>query len=97
MRLKLVLLTSLIAALVAVLLSIAINFAAFGSIDQALHRWVRWMYSAVYLPPFLTALLAGIFVYRHTASRRKLQGALTAVLAVIYSLATIVLLKLSVK
>lgn len=97
MRLKLVLLTSLIAALLAVLLSIGINFAAFGSIDQAPDRWVGWMYSAVYLPPFVIALLAGVFVYRHTASRRKLQGAMTAVLVVIYSLAAVVLLKLSVK
>jgi cytochrome bd-type quinol oxidase subunit 2 len=43
--------------------------------------------STIYLLPVLTTLLASIFVYRHTARRRKLQAALTALISLLLSLA----------
>ena len=82
MRIKLVLLTSLIAALVGALVSAALNIFWIGTIDYTVdssqYRSGPWYGLIVYLPPILTALLGAIFVYRHTATRRKLQAFLTA-------------------
>ena len=82
MRLKLVLLTSLIAALIGALVSAALVVFWIGTLDYIVdspeYRSGPWYRFIVYLPPILTALLGAIFVYRHTAFRRKLQAILTA-------------------
>ena len=48
----------------------------------------RWTAIVVYVIPLITALVAGFFVYRHTARRRKLQAALTAILVLLLCLMT---------
>jgi len=90
MRFKLVLLTSLISALIGA----AVSFIS----ERALHRyWVRlvtpWSPSNVkiallltFMPIVLSALLAGIFVYRHTSRRRKTQAVLTTIVVLVLSI-----------
>ena len=39
--------------------------------------------------PLVFAVLASVFVYRHTARRRKLQAALTALLSLVLTLAAL--------
>ena len=46
--------------------------------------WIGFLLLAL---SFVTALLAAIFVYRHTARRRKTQATLTGILVLILSLA----------
>jgi len=45
--------------------------------------------------PLLIGLLAGVFVYRHTARRRKLQSVLTGILVLVLYAAGLILLFLS--
>lgn len=53
--------------------------------DPALWAHGRLAYFQ-FAPPFLAAFLASMFVYRHTARRRKLQGALSLILVLLLSL-----------
>ncbi len=46
---------------------------------------------STFVLPVLTVLLATIFVYRHTARRRKLQAALTTLVALLLTIALFVL------
>ena len=88
MRLRLVLLTSLIAAM--------IGAGASFIVGNVLHGyWVRLSelyYHAgidmvlVFAPMILTATLAAIFVYRHTAFRRKAQAAITVLLVLVLAI-----------
>jgi hypothetical protein len=85
MRLKLVIIASLIAALLGAGSGIALVlliFSTLGSLSTA-----GPVVLAIYLLPILTTLLAAIFVYRHTARRRRLQAALTAIISLMLSLA----------
>ncbi len=75
MRLKLVLISSLIAAVVGAGSTIAIILLVFSSLKPI--NAPGWLVLLTYLLPLLATLLASIFVYRHTARRRKLQAALT--------------------
>ena len=89
MRLKLILLTSFMGALlgcgVPVLLIaltqgrrgflLAKSFPASNELSSA----------AIFLIPFTAALCAGFFIYRHTARRRKFQTVLTALLVLLFS------------
>ncbi|HEV7684492.1 MAG TPA: hypothetical protein VGO68_20445 [Pyrinomonadaceae bacterium] len=84
MRLKLVLISSLIAAFVGAGSAIAIILSVFSSIHPITTPGLV-MFST-YLLPILTTLLASIFVYRHTARRRRLQAFLTAVIALFLTL-----------
>ena len=84
MRLKLVIVTSLLAALVGAGGSIAIILGVFSSL-RTLRAPGPWVLATLLLP-ILAILLASFFVYRHTARRRKLQAFLTAVLAIFLSL-----------
>jgi hypothetical protein len=89
MRLKLVLLVSLIAALIATAASVLIVVFTRGSflriVDPQFQRgWELTL--ALETPWLLTALLGSLFVYRHTARRRKLQAALTLILVPVLSL-----------
>ena len=88
MRLKLVIIASIIAALlgpgIGIVLVLMI-FSTFSSLSTA-----GPVVFAIYLLPVLTTLLAAMFVYRHTARRRKLQAALTTIISFLLSLALFV-------
>ena len=89
MRFKLVLLTSLAGALIGAGASIGLIRATLGSwmktYDPALsaHGWTAIV---IYLIPLTIALLGGVFVYRHTARRRKLQAVITGTLVLLLCL-----------
>lgn len=85
MRLKLVIIASLIAAIFGAGSAITIILLVFSSLEPI--RTPGLLVLSTYLVPMLTTLLAAIFVYRHTARRRKLQAALTVLLALVLSLA----------
>ena len=95
MRLKLVLLTSLIAALIGALLLVPVVVTV-GTIDYAPdspeYRSGPWFRFIVYLPPLLSAVLGAVFVYRHTALRRKLQAILTAAIVLLLFAAALAVL-----
>lgn len=97
MRLKLVLLISLIASMFGVGFSIALILATVGASEvfttAPLGPPVRWLYLVLSLPPFFVAVLGGIFAYRHTAHRRKLQAFLTGVLVLLFCLAEFIALE----
>ncbi|HXM34917.1 MAG TPA: hypothetical protein VN920_07010, partial [Pyrinomonadaceae bacterium] len=42
-----------------------------------------WSIALIDVPPLCTALLASVFIYRHTARRRKIQAALTAIVVLL--------------
>ena len=84
MRLKLVIITSLLAALIGAGGSIAIILGVFSSLKPL--RAPGPLVVATLLLPIVTVLLASFFVYRHTARRRKLQAFLTAILVTFLSL-----------
>jgi hypothetical protein len=89
MRLKLVLIASLLAAIIGAGSGIAIAYWSLGlwrSNFVYSFRGYGWL-GVILLPPVLLSLLAGFFVYRHTARRRKLQAALTVILTVAISIA----------
>jgi hypothetical protein len=98
MRLKLILLTSLIAFLIGVLASIVLLIVSgLATIDYVrdapAYRSRDWIQLAAYLPPIVTALLGGVFVYRHTAIKRKLQGIITVALVTLYCVAFLLVLR----
>lgn len=85
MRLKLVIISSLIAAVVGAGSAIAIILSVFSSLRPVASPGL--LVVASYLLPALMIVLAAIFVYRHTARRRKLQAALTAILSLLLIIA----------
>ena len=89
MRLKLVLISSLIAAIVGAGSVIAIITVAFSSLKPISTPGL--LVVSTYLVPALATLLAAIFVYRHTARRRRLQAALTAVVALLLTIASLLI------
>ena len=98
MRFKLILLTSLIASMFGVGFSIALIAATLGASTFLTNtplgpESVRWLYLELSLPPLFLAVLGGIFVYRHTANRRKLQAFLTGVLVLLFCLAEFIALE----
>ena len=93
MRLRLVLLTSLIASLVAVGFSLVINAAAIGVFTVTGPKADRWVYLVLSLPALLMSALGGIFVYRHTATRRKFQTSLTVILVLLLCLLELIALE----
>lgn len=84
MRLKLVMIVALIAALVGagssviIILTRSASLHVFSSPDLVV--------TATLVLPIACVVLASIFVYRHTARRRKTQALLTGVLAAFLSL-----------
>ena len=84
MRLKLVVIVSLLAAIVGAGSCIALVLGVFSV--KALSS-PGLLVSATLLLPIATIIFASIFVYRHTARRRKLQAFLTVVLATLLTLA----------
>ena len=88
MRLKLVALASLLAAIVGAGSCIALVLGVFSK--QALYR-PGLLVSVTFLLPLGAIIFASIFVYRHTARRRRLQAFLTVVLAILLTLSFFVL------
>lgn len=88
MRLKLVLISSLIAAVAGSGSAIAIILSLFSSLKPITTPGL--VVCATFLLPIAATLVAAIFVYRHTARRRKLQAAVTAVLALLLTIAVFV-------
>jgi glucose-6-phosphate-specific signal transduction histidine kinase len=89
MRLKLVLIVSLVAAFIGSGTSIAIIFTVFSSLKPITTPGLLVL--STILLPAISVFLASTFVYRHTARRRKLQAALTAILSILLSLAGFIL------
>jgi purine-cytosine permease-like protein len=89
MRLKLVLIASFVAAVVGSGASIAIILGRFSSLEGLSSPDLLAV--STFILPIATVVLAGIFVYRHTARRRKTQALLTGILAMFLSLAVFLL------
>jgi len=87
MRLKLVLAAALLAAFVGAGSCIALVFRVLS-----VKPWSSpgLLVSSTLLLPVLAIIFASIFVYRHTARRRKLQAFLTAILATVLTFALFV-------
>jgi hypothetical protein len=83
MRLKLVIAASVLAAVVGAGSCIALVLGVFSV--KALSS-PGLLAASTLLLPILAIVFASIFVYRHTAKRRKLQAFLTALLAIILTL-----------
>jgi len=84
MRLKLVLAASVLAAIVGAGICIALVLGVFSV--KALSS-PGFLVSSTLLLPIATIAFASIFVYRHTARRRKLQAFLTAIIAILLTIA----------
>jgi hypothetical protein len=89
MRLKLVLISSLIAAIVGAGSAVAIILFVFSSLGPITAPGL--LVVSTYLLPMLATLLASSFVYRHTARRRKLQAVLTAMITLLLSISVFML------
>ncbi len=85
MRLKLVILSSLIAALIGAGGAITIILFVFSSLTPLMKPGA--LVFSTFLLPLVATLIASIFVYRHTARRRKLQAALTTLIALFLTVA----------
>ncbi len=88
MRLKLVFVSSLLAAIVGAGGAIAIILFTFSSLSPLLKPGAVVL--STFLLPLIATLIAAIFVYRHTARRRKLQAALTTIISLLLILAAFV-------
>lgn len=89
MRLKLVFVSSLIAAVAGAGGAIAIVMFVFSSLSPLMKPGA--VVFSTFLLPLVATLIAAIFVYRHTARRRKLQAALTTIISLLLILAAFVL------
>ena len=83
MRLRLVLAASFLAAIVGAGSCIALVLGVFSV--KALSS-PGLLVASTLLLPIATIVFASIFVYRHTARRRKLQAVLTGILATLLTL-----------
>ena len=83
MRLKLVIAASVLAAVVGAGVCIALVLGVLS--PRALSN-PGLLVASTLLLPIATITFSSIFVYRHTARRRKLQAFLTAILAIILTL-----------
>ncbi|HEY6805943.1 MAG TPA: hypothetical protein VI306_20350 [Pyrinomonadaceae bacterium] len=89
MRPKLVIGVSFLAALLGAGLCIGIVLALTSTVNVPVKPGL--LVSASLLLPIATIIFGAIFVYRHTARRRKLQAFVTAVLATLLTLGLFVL------
>lgn len=84
MRWKLIILASLVAAVIGFGLWCAITITFFGAAAKlARHDWI---FFASLLLPIGMPILGGVFVYRHTARRRKTQAIITAALGILLAI-----------
>lgn len=88
MRLKLVIIASVLAAVVGAGASIALVLGVFAVKSLSSPGLLA---ASTFLLPVAAIVFASIFVYRHTAKRRKLQACLTAVLATLLTLSIFML------
>lgn len=91
MRLKLLIIASVLGAILGSVSSIVIVIIMLGSVRRALDPqfWAHgWLAFVQFAPPFLAATLASMFVYRHTSRRRRLQLVLSFALVLLLSLGT---------
>src|SRR6266480_4732286 len=86
MRWKLLVLVSFVAALLALGLWSAVVIAVFGS-ARVLAR-TDWLLLCSLLIPLGVTTYSGVFVYRHTARRRKTQAAFSVLLTLFLSVGT---------
>jgi hypothetical protein len=84
MRLKLVFIVSIIAAVVGAGTSILIVLGVFASLRPL--NAPSLLVLSTFLLPVGATVWASIFVYRHTARRRKLQAVMTALLSLLLTL-----------
>lgn len=84
MRLKLVMGVSSVAALIGAGTCIGIVLAAFSSLKP--FTAPSLLATSTLVIPAVVITLASVFVYRHTARRRKLQAILTALIATVLTL-----------
>ena len=85
MRWKLLILTSLVAAIAGVGLPLVVILGFYGSLKNfSTHAVALLLTFAI---PLATTAFAGFFTYRHTARRRKLQTVLAVVLTLLLTLA----------
>jgi hypothetical protein len=89
MRWKVLILTSLAAAIAGVGLALTVTLVFFNSLQELLSHAPATMAALAIL--FLAIAFAGFFVYRHTARRRKLQTALAVVLTFLLTTAAFAL------
>jgi purine-cytosine permease-like protein len=89
MRLKLVLIASFVSAVAGSCASIAIILGKSSSLKGL--SAPDLLVVSTFILPIAAVVLAAIFVYRHTARRRKTQALLTGVLAAFLSLAIFIL------
>lgn len=89
MRLKLVIVCSLIAAVIGAGGAITIILLVFSSLTPLTKPGAVVL--STFLLPLVTTLIASIFVYRHTARRRRLQATLTTFISLLLILAAFVL------
>jgi lysylphosphatidylglycerol synthetase-like protein (DUF2156 family) len=92
MRLKLVLIASFLSAVAGSGASIAIILGKFSSLKGL--SAPDFLVVSTFILPVVTVVVAAIFVYRHTARRRKTQALLTGILGVFLSLAILILASL---
>jgi hypothetical protein len=94
MRLKLLIIVSLVAAAIG-------SGASVIAIVVLSSHWARplgaklsggWTSVLIYLPPLLVAMLASVFIYRHTARQRKMQAALTAIAVLFFCVLTLIVI-----
>lgn len=88
MRLKLVIIASVLAAVVGAGASIALVLGVFAVKSLSSPGLLA---ASTFLLPIAAIVFASIFVYRHTARRRKLQAFLTVVLATLLTLSMFIL------
>ena len=81
MRWKLILITSFVGAFVAGGAWCLFTIAGFGQFSVLFSR--PWIASLSLIIPILLSTFAAIFVYRHTAQRRKTQALLTMILTLL--------------
>ena len=89
MRWKLLTVASLLAALVGAGVCFAAARFLQGPVPGAAQT--GWVAAAILILPLAAITFASVFVYRHTARRRTLQAAATALLAALLTLTALLL------
>lgn len=86
MRWKLLVIASLAAAFVGCGLWSAFVIGVYGNARTMARN--DWLLLATLVLPVAVAVCSGIFVYRHTARRRKTQAIMTVIVALLLTLGT---------
>ncbi|MGI9107059.1 MAG: hypothetical protein ACR2G4_12520 [Pyrinomonadaceae bacterium] len=89
MRWKLLILTSLVAALISAGGSFALGYWMHG-LTKSLSAPATFL-AGGFIIPLIAITLAGIFIYRHTSRRRKLQAAATVLLSLTLTVAALLI------